>query len=170
MLKKYNQLLVGILGGLILGLLIAKFVFFNKSNNTNFPYTPPTSNNNNNNQSPRNNNSNNTNANRSSNNNEIYAEPSINAGVTIPQKVYSILQYIKANNSAKDGYVGGRIFTNRQKVLPYQNDNGQVIQYQEWDVNPKIEGQNRGTERICTGDDNRSWYTNDHYKSFTLIK
>jgi ribonuclease T1 len=166
MLKKYNQLIVGLIGGLLIGLLIAKFAFFNKSTNPNPPYIPST---NNNQQVPRNNNRNNGNTNHS-NNNEVYNEPSIDANISIPAKVYAVLQYIKANDKAKDGYVGGRVFTNRQKVLPYQNETGEIILYQEWDVNPKIEGKNRGTERICTGNDNRSWYTNDHYKSFTLIK
>ena len=54
--------------------------------------------------------------------------------------------------------------------LPAQDINRNNIQYQEWDVNPKVEGQNRGTERIITGSDGRAWYTEDHYQSFTEIK
>ena len=68
------------------------------------------------------------------------------------------------------GYVGGRVFSNREKIVPQYDDKGNPIDYQEWDVNPKIEGQNRGTERILTGSDGRAWYTNDHYKSFKEIK
>lgn len=90
--------------------------------------------------------------------------------VTIPPKVYTVLAYIKAHGQPMPGYVGGRVFTNREQVVPTQDANGNPITYQEWDVNPKVEGQNRGTERILTGSDSRSWYTNDHYKTFTEIK
>lgn len=37
-------------------------------------------------------------------------------------------------------------------------------------VNPYVKGQNRGTERIVTGDDGSVWYTNDHYRTFTKIE
>ncbi|MES1221671.1 MAG: ribonuclease domain-containing protein [Bacteroidota bacterium] len=88
----------------------------------------------------------------------------------IPQKVYDDLKYIRENNHAMPGYVGGRIFSNREELLPWEDNNGKPILYHEWDVNPKIEGQNRGTERIITGSDGRAWYTNDHYQSFKEIK
>jgi ribonuclease T1 len=113
--------------------------------------------------------------NNNSNNEFVKNTPTKNEGnyqanENIPQKVYEVLKYVKANNQAMDGYVGGREFTNREKVLPLTNANGERIKYQEWDVNPKVQGQNRGTQRMCTGDDGRSWYTSDHYKSFTEIK
>ena len=44
------------------------------------------------------------------------------------------------------------------------------MEYKEYDVNPNVKGQDRGTERIVIGDDDTVWYTNDHYHSFTLIK
>ncbi|MFS8081974.1 MAG: ribonuclease domain-containing protein, partial [Ginsengibacter sp.] len=88
----------------------------------------------------------------------------------IPQKVYEVLKYIRANHQAMDGYVGGRVFTNREKIVPQEDGNGNPITYQEWDVNPKIQGQNRGAERILTGSDGRAWYTDDHYQSFKEIK
>jgi guanyl-specific ribonuclease Sa len=88
----------------------------------------------------------------------------------IPQKVYTVLQYVRANHQAMDGYEGGRVFTNRERIVPQSDNNGNPIDYQEWDVNPKIRGQNRGTERILTGSDGRAWYTHDHYQSFTEIK
>ena len=69
-----------------------------------------------------------------------------------------------------DGYVGGRNFQNRERQLDIKDATGKKIKYQEWDVNPKIQGKNRGTERIITGSDNRAWYTNDHYQSFVEIK
>ena len=91
-------------------------------------------------------------------------------GGNFPQKVYDVLAYIRANHHAMDGYVGGRVFTNYEKVVPTQDDNGNAINYQEWDMNPHIQGVNRGTERILTGSDGRAWYTNDHYKTFQEIK
>ncbi len=90
--------------------------------------------------------------------------------VRIPQKVYDVLKYIKDHHQAMPGYVGGRIFSNREELLPREDNKGKPVLYHEWDVNPKIDGQNRGTERIITGTDGRAWYTNDHYHSFRQIK
>ena len=88
----------------------------------------------------------------------------------IPAKVYTVLAYVLKNHIAPAGYVGGRVFTNVEKVLPVNNASGKKINYQEWDVNPHVNGVNRGTERLCTGDDKRYWYTNDHYQTFVEIK
>ncbi|MEZ0543025.1 ribonuclease domain-containing protein [Fibrella arboris] len=87
----------------------------------------------------------------------------------IPQKVYDVLTYVRANKRAMDGYVGGRRFGNYENHLPRSDTDGKPIQYQEWDVNPKIQGKNRGTERLITGSDGRAWYTNDHYNSFKEV-
>lgn len=92
------------------------------------------------------------------------------ASVNIPQKVYDVLKYIRQTGHAMPGYVGGRVFQNREELLPREDNAGKPILYHEWDVNPKIEGQNRGTERIITGSDGRAWYTNDHYQTFTEIR
>ena len=81
----------------------------------------------------------------------------------VPEKALKVLQYVRANHSAPDGYVGGRVFQNREKLLP-QNE-----KYQEWDVNPKVEGQNRGAERLVTSEKN-AYYTQDHYRSFVKIQ
>lgn len=43
------------------------------------------------------------------------------------------------------------------------------VNYKEYDVNPFVKGQSRGTERIVIGDDGSVWYTNDHYHTFTEI-
>lgn len=87
----------------------------------------------------------------------------------IPQKVYEVLKYIKENGTAPDGYVGGRKFGNYEKQLPQKDDNGRRINYQEWDVNPKQKGRNRGAERLVTGSDGRVYYTKNHYKSFINV-
>lgn len=155
MIKNYSQLFIGIVIGLLVGLLIAKKVFIGNTNN--IPQPTVQNNNTNNNKYPKNNNNTNT-------------QHTDNSNTAIPAKVFTVLQYIKANNHAMDSYVGGRVFTNREGNLPREDAQGNALDYQEWDVNEKIQGRNRGTERICTGSDGRSWYTNDHYRTFTEIK
>ncbi|MCP9769683.1 ribonuclease [Lacihabitans sp. LS3-19] len=88
----------------------------------------------------------------------------------IPSKVFEVLDYVKKNKQAPDGYEGGRKFKNLEKLLPKQTESGKRINYQEWDVNPHKEGKNRGTERLVTGDNEAAYYTNDHYQSFQKIK
>lgn len=88
----------------------------------------------------------------------------------IPQKVYEVLKYIKENGLAPEGYVGGRKFGNYEKLLPQKDENGRRINYQEWDVNPKQKGRNRGAERLVTGSDGRAYYTKNHYKTFIEIE
>lgn len=88
----------------------------------------------------------------------------------IPPKVYKLLKHVGENGEAPEGYVGGRVFQNRERHLPVKDNTGQKIKYQEWDVNPKKKGKNRGTERLITGSDDKAWYTNDHYATFTEVK
>jgi ribonuclease T1 len=151
MQRNYTQLVTGLLIGLVLGLLIGRQIFTNNSvqpANSTATETP---------QAPV-----------QKKANDATTEPHANSA--IPQKVYDVLTFIRANHRAMPGYVGGRVFTNREKVVPTEDSDGHPILYQEWDVNPKVQGQNRGTERILTGSDGRAWYTNDHYKSFEEIK
>lgn len=88
----------------------------------------------------------------------------------IPQKVYEVLKYIQENGSAPEGYVGGRKFGNYEKQLPQKDENGRRINYQEWDVNPKQQGRNRGAERLVTGSNTKAYYTKNHYKSFINVE
>ncbi len=88
----------------------------------------------------------------------------------IPQKVYTVLQYVTTHHKPMQGYVGGKEFKNRERLLPQKTSEHKTIYYQEWDVNPKISGQNRGVERLVTGNDNSAWFTANHYQSFTKIK
>lgn len=145
MQKSYAQLIFGIIIGFILGLFIGKQIFETSPSATNTKTSVAPSN-------------------KSDQKNEE------TANVQIPPKVYEVLQYIKANHHPMPGYIGGAVFSNREKILPQEDSVGNPIHYQEWDVNPKVQGQNRGTERIVTGSDGRSWYTNDHYQTFTEIK
>lgn len=109
------------------------------------------------------------------NNNVSEEAPSENstsacANGQIPQKVITTLSYIRQHHEAPDGYVGGRHFGNYENLLPKRDAGGNAIEYQEWDVKPKVEGKNRGVERLVTGSDGRAWFTNNHYKSFTEVK
>jgi ribonuclease T1 len=92
------------------------------------------------------------------------------ANSRIPAKAYRVLQYVKEHGEAMPGYVGGRNFQNRERRLAAKDASGKKINYQEWDVNPKKGGVNRGAERLVTGSDNRAWYSDDHYKTFVEVK
>ena len=57
--------------------------------------------------------------------------------------------------------------------LEFQNADNKLpnnTKYREYDINPYVKGQNRGTERIVVGDNGSVYYTNDHYGSSTKIK
>lgn len=88
---------------------------------------------------------------------------------TVPPYALDVLRYVRSNGTAPDGYVGGREFQNREKRLPAKTTGGDRIRYSEWDVHPKVKGQNRGPERLVTGSDRSAWYTADHYKTFLFI-
>ena len=90
-------------------------------------------------------------------------------GNSVPQKARDVLNDVEKNNGAPPpGYKGGRVFNNQPvnggQKLP---DN---VTYREYDVNPFVNGQGRGTERIVIGSDGSAWYTNDHYHTFTQIQ
>jgi ribonuclease T1 len=88
----------------------------------------------------------------------------------VPQNAISVLDYVKKNHAAPDGFVGGRHFGNYEHLLPERDAAGNRIEYQEWDVNADKPNKNRGEQRLVTGSDGRNWYSNNHYKSFTQIK
>jgi guanyl-specific ribonuclease Sa len=88
----------------------------------------------------------------------------------IPEKVYRVWEHVKEHYTPMAGYVGGRNFGNYEGHLPKRDGGGNSVMYREWDVNPKVEGKNRGAERLVTGSDGRAWYTNDHYDTFTELK
>ena len=108
--------------------------------------------------------------NRSGNSRTDDKTPPNVANERIPPKVYKILQYVRENGQPMSGYVGGRNFQNRERRLAIKDASGNKIKYQEWDVNPKRGGVNRGVERLVTGSDNRAWYTNDHYQTFVEVQ
>jgi guanyl-specific ribonuclease Sa len=86
-----------------------------------------------------------------------------NQSINIPDYALETLKYIRKHKKAPENYVGGRHFQNRERQLP------QGEKYQEWDVHPKVQGKNRGAERLVTSE-TKAYFTNDHYRSFTEIK
>jgi ribonuclease T1 len=82
----------------------------------------------------------------------------------VPEKAIEVYKYVLSHHTAPSGYVGGRVWRNREKHLPPGGN------YHEFDVNPKERGRNRGAERIVidykTG---KGWYTSNHYRTFILI-
>jgi ribonuclease T1 len=109
------------------------------------------------------------NANYSPENRTNKSDETIGSGV-VPTKALKVLKYVRENGVAIEGYVGGRKFGNYEGLLPKKDGSGKRINYQEWDVNPKTEGKNRGKQRLITGSDEKAYYTSDHYKSFVEIK
>jgi ribonuclease T1 len=87
-----------------------------------------------------------------------------------PPYVWATLQHIRATGKAPKGYVGGRTFENRERRLPRSDRDGLTVAYREWDVHPKVQGVNRGAERLVTGSDQSAWYTPDHYRTFTRLE
>ena len=88
----------------------------------------------------------------------------------VPAYALETLEYILEHDEAPDGYVGGRTFQNREGILPKSNSSGKKYQYREWDVHPKVDGQNRGAERLVTSNEQDAYFTSDHYRSFKKIK
>ncbi|MCW5796992.1 MAG: hypothetical protein KIT40_00710 [Nitrospira sp.] len=80
---------------------------------------------------------------------------------TIPSVARETLKAIEARHGEPlPGYVGGRNFQNRERVLPRGR-------YREYDVHPKVPGKNRGAERIVINQaSGKAYYTADHYRSF----
>jgi RHS repeat-associated protein len=79
----------------------------------------------------------------------------------------------KYNEAAMPGYRGGGIFQNDGRgggeILPRVDNSGNKITYKEYDINPYTRGVNRGIERVVIGSDGRSYFTNDHYRTFSEV-
>ena len=74
------------------------------------------------------------------------------------QKAKDLLEAIQQHEGkALPGYIGGRVFQNRERRLPPGH-------YREYDVNPKVRGRSRDAERIVIEQDTgRAYYTGNHY-------
>lgn len=101
--------------------------------------------------------------------NESITQPE-NGNDSIPSYVYEVFHYIQLYQKPPIGYVGGRSFQNRERLLPLHTNSRIKILYKEWDVHPKIQGKNRGAERLITGSDSSAYYTKDHYQSFISLR
>ena len=77
------------------------------------------------------------------------------------QKAKDLLEAIQQHGgNALPGYIGGRVFQNRERRLPSGH-------YREYDVNPKVRGRSRDAERIVIEQDTgRAYYTGNHYRTF----
>lgn len=92
----------------------------------------------------------------------------------IPTNATDTLTHINKTGNVPPGYKGGKTFNNDGRgggeVLPKKDAAGNLITYKEYDVNPYQKGVNRGAERIVKGSDGKTYYTNDHYNTFTPIE
>jgi guanyl-specific ribonuclease Sa len=93
---------------------------------------------------------------------------------SIPDAAKRVAEYAKRKNGAvQPGYKGGRIFENDGRggqTLPTKDGSENIVTYREYDVNPYVPGQNRGSERVVIGDNGKAYYTKDHYSTFKEIK
>jgi guanyl-specific ribonuclease Sa len=86
------------------------------------------------------------------------------AAASVPQYVQDVLTAIQERHGEPlPGYVGGRLFQNRERRLPRGR-------YREYDVHPKVRGTNRGPERIVINQESGlAYYSADHYRTFTPL-
>jgi guanyl-specific ribonuclease Sa len=91
-----------------------------------------------------------------------------------PQQAQNVLKQIDEGKwpqgANAPGTKGGSSYENRDGHLPTTDGSGKPITYQEWDVDPKVPGQNRVGGRIVTGSDGSAWYTPDHYATFQRLR
>ena len=80
---------------------------------------------------------------------------------TAPAKAYALLEALQRRNGEPlAGYVGGKVFQNRERRLPRGR-------YKEYDVNRKVPGRSRDAERLVIEQDTgKAYYTDDHYRTF----
>jgi guanyl-specific ribonuclease Sa len=80
---------------------------------------------------------------------------------TAPHKAYALLEALqRRNGETLPGYVGGKVFQNRERRLPRGR-------YKEYDVNRRVPGRSRGAERLVIEQDTgKAYYTDDHYRTF----
>ncbi len=102
------------------------------------------------------------------------AKPTQQTSTDAPARVLATLVEIDAgrwpDSANAPGTKGGIAFRNSEGRLPAVGAGGGRVVYQEWDVNPKKNGQGRDAERIVTGNDGSAWYTLDHYDTFVRIR
>jgi len=81
---------------------------------------------------------------------------------SVPQKALQVLETVRRTGLPPEGYVGGRVFQNREHRLPADGE------YREFDVDPHMGGRN--AERIIVEwQTKKAWYTGDHYRTFVPL-
>ena len=80
----------------------------------------------------------------------------------VPDKAVKVLQYVRQNGRAPEGYEGGRTFENREGHLASGGD------YREFDVDPH-NGQRNAERLIIEWNTKKAWYTGDHYQTFIPV-
>jgi ribonuclease T1 len=86
----------------------------------------------------------------------------LDANPQIPAKALQVLDYVRRTGEAPEGYVGGRIFENREGRLPSNGD------YREFDVDPH-HGPRNAERIIIEWNTKKAWYTGDHYQSLVPL-
>ena len=84
---------------------------------------------------------------------------SLPADRSVPAKALEVLQVVRSTGEPPAGYVGGRVFQNREGRLPPDGD------YREFDVDPH-HGQRNAERLIVEWNSKKAWYTGDHYQTF----
>ena len=87
----------------------------------------------------------------------------------VREKARGVYEYQRNHNGALPKYYkGGKTFRNEGsgQKLPTKTSNNTLIAYKEYDVNPKIPGVDRGTERMVIGSEGNVYYTRNHYRTF----
>jgi ribonuclease T1 len=81
-----------------------------------------------------------------------------------PAKAYELLEALERRNGEPlPGYVGGKVFRNRERRLPSGR-------YKEYDVNRRAPGRSRDAERLVIEQETgKAYYTNDHYRTFVPL-
>jgi ribonuclease T1 len=77
----------------------------------------------------------------------------------VPARAVHVLQIVRETGEAPEGYVGGRVFENREGRLPSDGD------YREFDIDPH-HGQRNADRIIVEWNSKKAWYTGDHYRTF----
>ncbi len=103
---------------------------------------------------------------------QVLREPG--SGASVRSKALYVLSVLDATGRSPSGYVGGRQFMNDGRggtsALPRQDGSGRTVTYHEYDVNPKVNGVDRGPERLVVGSDRSAYWTDDHYVTWSRLR
>ncbi len=93
----------------------------------------------------------------------MQGDPPYKDGLTLAVIIAEAVN-LKPYNGLQVGQIsGGGVFTNSEGYYPQQDDQGNPVTYQEYDIQ-RYKGRNRGPERIIVGSDGSTYYTSNHYR------